>query len=86
MIGIVDQQKCGLRTDKAWCDGHDRDIFLERRRERLVDGRIEQQVDTEELRRLAMWIDCNAVFYGSYAPEDQARQLRGEKLPMPAIQ
>ena len=57
---------------------------------RLIKMLQEQHEDVEltaeELRRFAMWIDCNAVFYGSYAPKDQARQLRGEKLPMPAIQ
>ena len=39
-----------------------------------------------ELRRLAAWIDCNAVFHGSYDPAEQARQLSGQPLPMPAIQ
>ncbi len=40
----------------------------------------------DEVRRLAAWIDLNALFYGAYAPADQARQLAGEVLPMPAIQ
>jgi hypothetical protein len=37
-------------------------------------------------RRLAAWIDCNAVFYGSFAPADQAKQLAGQPIATPAIQ
>jgi hypothetical protein len=37
-------------------------------------------------RRLAARIDCNAVFYGSFDPADQARQLAGQPIAMPAIQ
>jgi hypothetical protein len=44
------------------------------------------QLSAEDLQRLAAWIDCNAVFYGVYRPDEQARQLRGEVLPMPDIQ
>ena len=32
------------------------------------------------------WIDMNAIFYGVSLPEDQARQVRGEVLPMPEIE
>ena len=39
-----------------------------------------------ELRRLAAWIDCNAVFYGTFDPAGQADQLNGERIPMPEIQ
>ena len=52
----------------------------------LRNGHHEGQLSSEELRRLAAWIDCNAIFYGVYSPEDQARQLRGEKLAMPEVQ
>jgi len=52
----------------------------------LRKGHEEVQLSPEELRRLAAWIDLNAVFYGAYNPEDQPRQLRGEVLPMPEIQ
>ena len=40
----------------------------------------------EELRTLAAWIDCNAVFYGSYDAADNAKELRGERIAMPRIQ
>ena len=39
-----------------------------------------------DLRRLAAWIDCNAVFYGAFDPEEQAKQLAGERTGMPPIQ
>jgi hypothetical protein len=39
-----------------------------------------------DVRRLAAWIDLNAVFYGAYAPADQAAQLEGKRIGMPGIQ
>lgn len=39
-----------------------------------------------ELRRLAAWIDLNAVFHGSYDPAEQARQAAGEPIRMPKLQ
>jgi hypothetical protein len=39
-----------------------------------------------ELRRLAAWIDLNAVFYGSYDAAEQGRQLAREGIAMPEIQ
>ena len=52
----------------------------------LRKGHEEVSLDAEEFRRLAQWIDCNAIFYGAYLPEEQERLLRGERLPMPALQ
>lgn len=52
----------------------------------LRDGHAGVALAPAELRRLAAWIDLNATFYGVYAPDDQARQLRGELLAMPEIQ
>jgi hypothetical protein len=43
-------------------------------------------LDDADLRWLAAWIDCNAVFYGSFDPADQAKQLAGQPIPMPEIQ
>jgi cytochrome c553 len=41
----------------------------------------------EELRRIATWIDLNAVYYGVYEPEAQlALQREGKPVPMPEIQ
>ncbi|HID23897.1 MAG TPA: hypothetical protein EYP14_16065 [Planctomycetaceae bacterium] len=39
-----------------------------------------------ELQRIGAWIDMNAVFYGVYEPELQARQARGRPVPMPQLQ
>jgi len=44
------------------------------------------ELSAAELRRLVAWIDLNGVFYGAYLPDAQARQLRGERLPMPQLQ
>ncbi len=52
----------------------------------LRDGHEDVQLDADELERLAAWIDLNAIFYGVYLPEDQARQLAGEQVAMPEIQ
>ncbi|MBN1342797.1 MAG: hypothetical protein JXQ73_08975 [Phycisphaerae bacterium] len=52
----------------------------------LRKGHQDVKLTTEDLRRLAMWIDCNAIFYGANKVEEQARQLRGEILAMPEIQ
>jgi hypothetical protein len=52
----------------------------------LRNGHHDVELNADELRRLAAWIDLNAIFYGVNLPEDQARQLRGERLPMPDIQ
>jgi hypothetical protein len=52
----------------------------------LREGHAEVKLSPDELRRLAAWIDLNAIFYGVYDAETQARQLAGERVPMPAIQ
>jgi hypothetical protein len=53
-------------------------------------GREGEHYDVKLSRRehqaLAAWIDLNAIFYGVYDPQDQARQLRGERVAMPEIQ
>ncbi len=52
----------------------------------LCNGHEGVELSVAELRRLAAWIDLNAIFYGTYSAEAQRRQLRGEMLPMPQIQ
>jgi hypothetical protein len=52
----------------------------------LRAGHEEAKLSDSDLRRLAAWIDCNAVFHGSYDPAEQARQLAGDRLAMPEIQ
>jgi hypothetical protein len=52
----------------------------------LRRGHHDVKLSADDFRRLGTWIDMNATFYGVYLPEDQARQLRGEDVPMPEIQ
>lgn len=52
----------------------------------LRQGHYDVRLTPEDYRRLAAWIDLNAIFYGVYRPEEQARQLRGQPVPMPEIQ
>jgi hypothetical protein len=40
----------------------------------------------DDWRRLAAWLDLNAVFRGSCDPGDNEKERRGEMLAMPAIQ
>lgn len=53
---------------------------------KLNAGHKDVRLEKEDLRRIAQWIDCNAIFYGTYLPEEQARQLSGETVPMPGLQ
>ncbi|MBN2310274.1 MAG: PD40 domain-containing protein, partial [Candidatus Hydrogenedentes bacterium] len=52
----------------------------------LRKGHHGVELTADEFRRIGMWIDCNAIFYGANTPERQAKQLRGEAIPMPEIQ
>jgi len=52
----------------------------------LRGGHEGVELSAAELGRLGAWIDLNAIFYGVYSPEAQARQLQGKTLPMPEIQ
>jgi hypothetical protein len=54
---------------------------------KLLLGRHEGvELSPAEIRRVAAWIDLNAIFYGVYEPGQQARQLAGQRVPMPDIQ
>lgn len=52
----------------------------------LREGHQDVQLQDDELRRLALWIDLNAIFYGVNLPEEQSRMRRGELVGMPEIQ
>jgi len=45
------------------------------------DGRVNER----EFERLVTWVDNNALFYGTFDPEDQKRQLRGEHIEGPVV-
>ena len=40
----------------------------------------------EDRRTLYLWLDANVPFYGSYDPDEQARQHNGEAIDVPALQ
>lgn len=44
------------------------------------------QLDRQEVESLATWMDVNALFYGTFDRELQARQLRGEIIPGPGLE
>ncbi len=52
----------------------------------LLAGHEGVSLDREEIERLATWMDANALFYGTFNPEDQRRQQRGERIAGPAIE
>ncbi|MCS7238167.1 MAG: hypothetical protein NZ899_07860, partial [Thermoguttaceae bacterium] len=52
----------------------------------LLSGHGDVTLSTEEIAALATWMDTNALFYGTFDPADQARQLRGEEIAGPAWQ
>ena len=55
----------------------------------IIDGDYHRDVaklTDEERRLLYFWMDSNVPFYGVYDPEEQARQLNGEKIDPPKLQ
>ncbi|MCP4645503.1 MAG: hypothetical protein GY851_33980 [bacterium] len=52
----------------------------------LRKGHKEVELSADELRRIAAWIDSNAIFYGVNDPGAQTAQLAGERVPMPELQ
>ncbi len=52
----------------------------------LRAGHEDVQLSAEDFERLATWMDANALFYGTFDPDDQARQRRGERIAGPAIE
>jgi hypothetical protein len=40
----------------------------------------------EDLRRIHIWLDGNAPFYGTYSRDEQQAQHRGEAVALPEIQ
>jgi hypothetical protein len=40
----------------------------------------------DERRRIALWLDGNAAFYGTYSKQEQLAQKRGDAVPPPSLQ
>lgn len=51
---------------------------------KIQAGKI--SLSDEELRRLYLWLDGNASFYGTYSDREQLAQRHGESLPPPELQ
>ncbi|GAB4131908.1 hypothetical protein JCM17478_01380 [Thermopirellula anaerolimosa] len=53
----------------------------------LADENHQQviQLSDAERRCLALWMDANVPFYGTYDRRDQGRQLAGESVPLPPL-
>ena len=52
----------------------------------LLEGHEDVALSDDELRSLATWMDANALFYGTFDPEDQKRQQRGERIAGPVLE
>ena len=52
----------------------------------LNEGHGDLELTDEDLERLVTWMDANALFYGTFDEEDQARQLRGERIEGPSLE
>ena len=52
----------------------------------LRKGHSNVKLSANDVRRIAAWIDSNAIFYGAYDPKRQAMQLAGKRIDMPKIQ
>ncbi|NUQ62295.1 MAG: NPCBM/NEW2 domain-containing protein [Pirellulales bacterium] len=52
----------------------------------LSEGHEKVSLSEEEYERLITWMDTNALFYGTFDPEDQQRQRRGEAIAGPALE
>jgi hypothetical protein len=52
----------------------------------LLKGHYDVKLPAQDWERLITWMDTNALFYGTFAPADQARQLRGERIRGPELE
>ena len=52
----------------------------------LLAGHEGVALEDDDVDRLVTWMDANALFYGTFKPEDQARQQRGERIEGPALE
>jgi len=52
----------------------------------LLNGHYDVHLSEEDRERLATWMDCNALFYGTFNSEDQKRQQIGEIIAGPDLE
>lgn len=54
--------------------------------QKLLAGHSKVKLTPDGIERLVTWMDANALFYGTFDPEDQTRQLHGEAIAGPKIE
>jgi hypothetical protein len=52
----------------------------------FTEAHYKVKLSPVEWERVVTWMDANALFYGTFDPADQARQLRGERIKGPALE
>jgi hypothetical protein len=52
----------------------------------LDNGHYDVRLSAGDWERIVTWIDANALFFGTFNPEQQARQLRGERISGPDLE
>ena len=52
----------------------------------LLEGHEGVTLADEDYDRLVTWMDAYALFYGTFDPDDQQRQKRGERIAGPALE
>jgi len=52
----------------------------------LEQGHYDAKLSADDWDRINTWIDANALFYGTFNREDQARQQRGERIEGPELE
>ena len=52
----------------------------------LLQGHENVKLTPNDLERLSTWMDANALFYGTFNPEDQKRQQLGELIAGPGLE
>ena len=52
----------------------------------LLEEHGDVRLDDEDMDRLITWMDANSLFYGTFNPLEQAKQLRGERIAGPDLQ
>lgn len=51
----------------------------------LRQGHAGVKLSNSDFERLVTWADTNVLFYGTFDPADQARQLKGERIEGPLV-
>jgi len=52
----------------------------------FTEAHYKVKLTPAEWERVVTWMDANALFYGTFDPAHQARQLRGERIKGPALE